>query len=150
MPEESQVKIQPHPFRKVRGVRDASQPGRERAAAELEYVELDCTTNFTFLTGASHPDEMVERAAALGHSAAAITDTNTLAGIVRAHVAAKEAEIPLVVGTRLQLVEPDGLSLLVFPTDRAAYGRLCRLLTVGKRRAEKGECELTLHDVVDF
>jgi error-prone DNA polymerase len=150
MPEESQVKIQPHPFRKARGESPAREGHRAAGGGGIEYVELDCTTNFTFLTGASHPDEMVERAAELGHAAAAIADTNTLAGIVRAHVAAKEAQIPLVVGAKLRLVEPEGQSLLVFPTDRAAYGRLCRLLTVGKRRAEKGECELTLHDVIDF
>src|SRR5690606_12806083 len=126
---------QPHPFRKPRSACGETSP---RPASITEYVELDSTTNFTFLTGASHPDEMVERAAHLGHTAAAITDTNTLAGIVRAHVAAKEARIPLVVGARLRLISPEGLALLVFPTDRPAYGRLCRLLTLGKRRADKG------------
>ncbi len=115
----------------------------------MKYVELQATTNYTFLRGASHPDEMVERAGALGHRACAIADRNTLAGIVRAHVAAKEIGLPLVVGSALVLEEPAGLTILVYPTDRAAYGRLCRLLTVGKRRAEKGECRLTLHDVLE-
>jgi len=111
-------------------------------------VELAVTTNFTFLHGASHPDEYVHQAVQMGYHAVAITDHNTLAGVVRAHVAAKEAGIPLVVGCRLTLTEPDGLSLLVYPTDRASYGRLCRLLTIGKRRAPKSECRLTLDDLL--
>ena len=85
-------------------------------------------------------------AAALGHQAIAITDRNSLAGIVRAHHAAKEVGIRLVVGCRLDL--RDGTSLLAFPEDRAAYGRLTRLLTLGKRRAPKGECHLDYADVV--
>jgi error-prone DNA polymerase len=109
------------------------------------YAELQVASNYSFLRGASHADELVGTAAALGLSAIAITDRNTLAGVVRAHVAAKEAELRLVVGCRLDLI--DGPSLLCLPTDRAAYGRLCRLLTLGKRRAEKGECILTLEDV---
>ena len=111
------------------------------------YAELSVTSNFTFLTGASHPEELTERAAELGHRAASIADTNTLAGIVRAHVAAKSAGIPLAVGCRLVLT--DAPPLLVYPTDRAAYARLCRLLTLGKRRAPKGECHLSLADLLD-
>ena len=110
------------------------------------YAELQVTTNFSFLRGASHPDELVVTAAALGHSAIAITDRNSLAGIVRAHHAAKEVGLRLVVGCRLDL--RDGTSLLAFPEDRAAYGRLTRLLTLGKRRAPKGECHLDYADVV--
>ncbi len=110
------------------------------------YAELQVTTNFSFLRGASHPDELVLTAAALGHRAIAITDRNSFAGIVRAHHAAKEVEIRLVVGCRLDL--SDGTSLLAYPTDRAAYGRLTRLLTLGKRRAPKGECHLDYADVV--
>ncbi len=110
------------------------------------YAELQVTTNFSFLRGASHPDELVMTAAALGHGAIAITDRNSLAGIVRAHQAAKEVGLRLVVGCRLDLC--DGTSLLVFPEDRAAYGRLTRLLTSGKRRAPKGECHLDYADVV--
>ncbi len=109
------------------------------------YAELQVASNFSFLRGASHAQELVETAKELGLAAIAITDRNTLAGVVRAHVAAKEVGIRLVVGCRLDLA--DGPSLLCFPTDRAAYGRLCRLLTLGKRRAEKGECLLTLDDV---
>ena len=110
------------------------------------YAELQVTTNFSFLRGAAHPDELVLTAAALGHRAIAITDRNSLAGVVRAHHAAKEVGIRLVIGCRLDL--RDGTSLLAFPEDRAAYGRLTRLLTSGKRRAPKGECHLDYADVV--
>ena len=109
------------------------------------YAELQVTTNFSFLRGASHPAELVLTAAALGHRAIAVTDHNSVAGIVRAHQAAKEVGIRLVVGCRLDL--DDGISLLAFPQDRAAYGRLTRLLTSGKRRASKGECRLDYADV---
>src|SRR6516164_8753651 len=112
----------------------------------MTYAELQVTTNFSFLRGAAHPDELVVTAAALGHRAIAITDRNSLAGIVRAHHAAKQVGLRLVVGCRLDL--RDGASLLAFPEDRAAYGRLTRLLTSGKRRAPKGECHLDYADVV--
>ena len=112
------------------------------------YAELQVTTNFSFLRGASHPHELAETAAELGHSAIAVTDRNTLAGVVRAHVAAKRAGIRLVVGARLDL--GDHPSLLCFPTDRAAYGRLARLLTLGMRRAPKGECHLGRDDVLAY
>src|SRR5215831_3215115 len=110
------------------------------------YAELQVTTNFSFLRGAAHPDELVLTAAALGHQAIAITDRNSFAGVVRAHHAAKEVGIRLVVGCRLDL--SDATSLLAYPQDRAAYGRLTRLLTLGKRRAPKGECHLDYADVV--
>jgi error-prone DNA polymerase len=110
------------------------------------YAELQVTTNFSFLRGASHPDELVLTAAASGHQAIAFTDRNSFAGIVRAHHAAKQVEIRLVIGCRLDL--RDGTSLLAYPQDRAAYGRLTRLLTLGKRRAPKGECHLDYEDVV--
>ncbi|RAU23427.1 error-prone DNA polymerase [Paramagnetospirillum kuznetsovii] len=111
------------------------------------YPELQGLSNYSFLEGASHPDELAVTAAALGLSAIAITDRNTLAGIVRAHVAAKTAGIRLVVGARLDLT--DGASLLCYPTDRAAYGRLCRLLTLGRRRAAKGACHLSRADLAE-
>src|SRR5688572_17287758 len=106
----------------------------------MSYAELQVTTNFSFLRGASHPAELVVRAYELGHPAIAVADRNSLAGIVRAHQAAKEAGIRLVVGARLDLA--DGTSFLCFPQDRAAYGRLATLLTLGKRRGGKGECHL--------
>jgi len=109
------------------------------------YAELQVTTNFSFLRGAAHAHELAATAAALGHKAIAVADRNTLAGVVRMHIAAKEAGIPLVVGARLDLA--DGASLLAFPRDRAAYGRLSRLITLGRRRAPKGECDLTRADV---
>ena len=112
----------------------------------IGYAELQVTTNFSFLRGAAHPAELVTSAAALGHKAIAVTDHNSFAGIVRAHQAAKEIGFRLVVGCRLDL--GDGASLLAFPEDRAAYGRLTQLLTLGKRRAPKGECRLDYADVV--
>jgi error-prone DNA polymerase len=109
------------------------------------YAELDVTTNFSFLRGGSHAEELVATAKALGLAAIAVTDRNTLAGVVRAHLAAKEVgDIKFIVGCRLDL--DDAPSLLAYPTDRAAYGRLCRLLTLGQRRAEKGKCTLHLAD----
>jgi len=110
------------------------------------YAELDVTTNFSFLRGGSHAEELVATAKALGLSAIAITDRNTLAGVVRAHLAAREVGgIKFIVGARLDL--DNAPSLLAYPTDRAAYGRLCRLLTLGQRRSEKGKCTLHLADV---
>ncbi len=112
------------------------------------YAELHAASNFSFLRGASHPSELVETAAELGLDALAITDRNTLAGVVRGHVAAKSLKLPFVVGCQLDLI--DAPSLLCYPTDRAAYGKLSRLLTHGKRQADKGECHLTLDDVSQF
>ncbi len=111
-----------------------------------KYAELAVTTNFTFLHGASHAEEFVLQAKALGLSAIGIADTNTLAGVVRAHMAAKEHGMRLVVGARLVL--SDGIKLLCYPQDRAAYGRLSRLLSEGKIRASKGECHISSLDVL--
>ncbi len=110
------------------------------------YAELQVTSNFDFLRGAAHPHELVIRAKELGHAAIAITDRNTLAGIVRAHIAAKDAGIPLVVGVRLDL--DDGASHLFWPQSRMAYGQLSRLIYHGQRRAEKGSCRLDLADAL--
>ena len=162
----------------------AARPGtipwdRDRAG----YAELCVTTNFTFLTGASHPEELVLRAAELGLGAIAITDRNTLAGVVRAYSALKTlheetsqtlpvrslhqvdpssreeigqpqdlhnagtSHLPkLIVGSRLVLRDCP-VDWLALPTDRAAYHRLSRLLTLGKRRAEKAECHLDMQDL---
>jgi error-prone DNA polymerase len=113
----------------------------------MDYTELQVTSNFTFLRGSSHPEELVEQAAAMGYSAIALTDRNTLAGVVRMHVAAKKKGIRMILGCRLDLL--DGASLLAYPTDRAAYGRLCTLLTAGNLRAEKGKCHLYRKDVYE-
>jgi error-prone DNA polymerase len=112
------------------------------------YAELQVTSNFSFLEGASHAEELVRTAAALEHSAIAVTDRNSLAGIVRAHRAAKIAGMRLVVGCRLDFL--DRPSLLCFPTDRSAYGRLSSLLTLGKRRAPKAECHLRHADLTNY
>ncbi len=112
----------------------------------MSYAELAAATNFSFLRGASHPDELAVQAKALGLAALGVADRNTLAGAVRAHVAAKELGLPLLVGARL--VPEDGPELLCYPEDRAAYGRLCRLLTLGKRRAAKGDCRFTLAELI--
>ena len=109
------------------------------------YAELQATSNFSFLRGASHPEELVSQAAAFGLDAIAIADRHSVTGLVRAHMAAKDAGIRLVIGVRLDL--EDGPGLLCFPTERTAYGRLCRLLTTGKRRAPKGACWLRLEDL---
>ncbi len=109
------------------------------------YAELQCMSNFSFLEGASHPEELVLQAAVHGYKAIAVTDTNSVTGLVRAHVAAKEHGIQLIVGTRIAL--RDGPDVLLYPVDRDAYGRMCRLLTLGKRRAPKGECHLSLADL---
>ena len=112
---------------------------------DIAYAELQAASNFSFLRGASHADELVERATELELAAIGIADRNTLAGAVRAHVAAKAAGLRLLTGARLDLA--CGLSLLCYPRDRAAYGRLCRLLTLGQRRAAKGGCVLHRDDV---
>ena len=111
----------------------------------MEYAELQVSSNFSFLRGASHPDELVITAKALGIKAIALTDRNTLAGTVRAHVAAEQQGMDYIPACRLDLM--CGRSLLAYPTDRAAYGRLTELLTIGNRRAEKGQCHLALEDV---
>ena len=102
----------------------------------LPYSELHCLSNFSFLKAASHPEELVRRAAALGYQSIAITDECSMAGVVRAHVAAKEAGIKLLVGS--ELVTEDGLRLVLLATDRHAYGNLCQLLTRARRAATKG------------
>jgi error-prone DNA polymerase len=113
------------------------------------YAELQTTTNFSFLRGGSHPHELVLQAQTLGLPAIGIADRNSLAGIVRAHMAAKEIGLRLVVGCRLDFRDGSP-SMLCYPQDREAYGRLCRLLTVGKRRADKGECLLDYEDLLEF
>lgn len=114
----------------------------------MTYAELQVTSNFTFLRGASHPEELVETAKELGHAAIAVSDRNTLAGIVRFHAAAKDAGLQLIIGARLNF--KDAPSVLCFPTDKAAYARLSNMLTCGKRRAEKGKCILHLDDLITY
>ena len=112
------------------------------------YVELQCASHFSFLRGASSAEELFETAAAHGMEALAITDLNSLAGIVRAHEAAKQTGVRLIVGARMILA--DGMELLLYPTDRPAYARLTRLLSLGKGRAGKAKCELHWSDVAQW
>jgi error-prone DNA polymerase len=120
-------------------------PAAEMRRAGPAYAELHAKTNFSFLEGASHPDELVAQAAALGYHALAVTDRHSLAGVVRAHVAAKQLGVKLLVGA--ELWPDDACGVVLLATDRASYGRLARLLTLGKRRAPKGECKLSFDDV---
>ena len=121
----------------------------------LAYAELHCCTNFSFLRGASHPEELVARAHALGYEALAITDECSLAGVVRAHVAAKEYRLKLIVGAEFSLPSASRLSppalprLVLFATDRTGYGNLSELITRTRRRADKGEYQLTQDDLAD-
>ena len=118
----------------------------------MPFVELSATSNFTFLTGASHPEEFMLRAAELGFDGLAIADENSVAGIVRAHTKAREMGrdggpmLRLIPAARLVL--QGGGTMTALPVDRAAWGRLCRLLTLGRRRAVKGSCALTLDDLL--
>ena len=109
------------------------------------FVELGVTTPFSFLRGASDAIELVMRAHELGMDAIGVTDRNTLAGVVQIHSAAKGAGMRPLIGCRLDLT--DAPSLLAYPIDREGYGRLSRLLSLGKMRSDKGECDLSLADV---
>ncbi|TXJ29039.1 MAG: DNA polymerase III subunit alpha [Chitinophagaceae bacterium] len=111
----------------------------------MSYTELQVTTNFSFLHGGSHPEEIVEQAALLGYKEIAITDRNTLAGIVRAHAAAKGKNIRVIPGCRLSLI--DGPDLLVYPTNKNAYAQLSAMLSAGNLRTQKGKCDLYKADV---
>jgi len=131
------------------------------------YVELQAVSNFSFLRGASHPEELIEQAAALGYQAFGLCDEHSLAGVVRAHTAAKRHKISLLVGARVTpraklpepgaiLAQPEELLLnphlpvLLYATSARSYANLCQLLTRGKLRAPKGECYLTCADLLDF
>src|SRR6187551_362194 len=96
---------------------------------DMSYTELQVTTNFSFLRGASHPEELVEQASMYGYKEIAVTDRNTLAGVVRAYATAKKKNIKLIAGCRLDLL--NGSSLLAYPTDKSAYEQLCSLLSKG-------------------
>lgn len=154
MPEPPEPRPHVHPMRR-RGAAGAPPAGARRAPDGLRsarrapppYAELHCRTNFSFLRGASHPEELVAQAGRLGYRALAITDRNSLAGVVRAHVAARECGLPLIIGA--EVVPADAPPVVLLAPTRSAYGRLCRLLTVGRRRAPKGDCRLHLADVAE-
>ena len=113
----------------------------------MSYAELHAKTNFSFLEGASHPDELVMRAAELGYAALAVTDRNSLAGVVRAHVAAKQAGVKVLVGA--EITPGDAPAVVLLAMDRGGYGRLARLITRGRLRADKGSCRLVFADVAE-
>ncbi|MEZ6014432.1 MAG: error-prone DNA polymerase [Planctomycetota bacterium] len=157
MPEFPAQKFAPHPGKTAEREQVAARPPHA-----APWAELAVTTNFSFLRGASHPEEFVRAAAAAGHRAAAIADRNSLAGVVRAHIAAKEAGLPLAVGARLTLSARERArtaghangaaahtppELCLYATDRRSYGRLSRLLTLGKLRGPKGSFQLDLDDL---
>ena len=120
----------------------------------MSFTELSATSNFTFLTGASHPEDYMLRAVELGFGGLAVADVNSVAGIVRAHTKAREIGrdggpvVRLIPAARLVL--RDGFSVTALPVDRAGWGRLCRLLTLGRRRADKGSCDIVLSDLIEF
>lgn len=119
-------------------------------AALPDYAELQCMSNFSFLRGASAPDELVERAYFLGYSALAITDECSLAGVVRAHVAAKELQLPLIIGSQIEVTPEDGsppFRLIILATNKNGYGNLSELITVGRMSADKGEYLVRPRDI---
>ncbi|MEM8664308.1 MAG: error-prone DNA polymerase, partial [Pseudomonadota bacterium] len=116
-------------------------------SAGAGFAELCAASNFSFLKGASHPEEMAVAAAASGYAGLAVCDHNTFAGVVRYHIAGRDVGLKTVVGTRLTFID-DTPDLYAWPTDRAAYGRLCRLLTAGNMRGSKGDCQLLREDLL--
>jgi len=113
----------------------------------MKYAELHCLTNFSFLEAASHPEELIGRAASLDYCALAITDRNTVAGAARAYTATKDHPIPLIVGS--EITPTDAEPIVVWATNRRGYASLCSLITAGRRRAKKGECRLTIADIAE-
>lgn len=161
MPEPADPKQHPHPYVEEKrqhphkGVVDrdrsggggAPRGGGDKCGGDVAaaYAELHCVSNFSFLRGASHPEELVEQAAALGYEALAITDCNSFAGVVRAHLAAERHGIRLIVGAEFTPV--DGLRVVLLAPERRVYGRLARLISRGRLRAEKGGCALQVADI---
>jgi error-prone DNA polymerase len=114
---------------------------------ELQYAELWCLTNYTFLRGASHPHELVERAKELKYRALAITDECSMAGVVRAHVAAKEVGLPLIIGSQFKVECASPFTMVVLAKNREGYGNLCEFITALRRASPKGTYKLTLNDI---
>jgi len=118
---------------------------RQNSINGNRYAELHCMSNYSFLRGASHPDELVIQASNLGYSALAITDECSMAGVVKAHVAAKECGLKLIIGSEFHLDED--IHLILLSKNRMAYGQICHLITTGRRRSAKGEYQLSLKDL---
>jgi error-prone DNA polymerase len=148
MPDLPHPKSRDHPAKRPPPLTMAKPVVVEAGSMTPQYIELQTTSCFTFLTGASQPDELVQHAALMGHQAIAITDTNTLAGIVRAYSAGKQMAFRVIVGCQLLFQNPEDFRLLVYPTSKVGYANLCNLLTLGKRRAPKGQCHLNIHDLL--
>ncbi|MFO1019848.1 MAG: error-prone DNA polymerase [Planctomycetales bacterium] len=127
--------------------RTPTVPEPEVPGSPVPYAELHCRTNFSFLEGGSHPDELVNQAAQLGYRAIAITDRASVAGVVRAHVAAKQVGLKLLIGSEVFPI--DAPPVILWAKSRSGYGQLCRLLTKGRRNAPKGECRLACRDIAD-
>jgi error-prone DNA polymerase len=119
----------------------------QNGVAAAAYAELHCISNFTFLRGASHPEELVRRAAELGYSAIALTDECSVAGVVRAHMTARETNIRLIIGSEFRL--QDGLCLVLLAMNRRGYAQLCRLITRGRCAAAKGSYSLCRDDLAE-
>ncbi|MFA7392677.1 MAG: error-prone DNA polymerase [Pigmentiphaga sp.] len=116
-----------------------------------EYAELICTSNYSFLEGASHPEELVARAAELGYRALAITDECSVAGVVKAHEEALRQKLSLIIGSRFVLRQPNGepdVTVVLLCLNRRGYGDLCELITLGRMRAPKGQYHLTRNDLL--
>src|SRR5439155_22457491 len=109
------------------------------------YVPLWCKSNFSFLEGASHPDEFVDEAYRLGLPALALTDRDGVYGVVRAHVKAREVGLKLIIGS--QITVDDGSAIVLLAQDRGGYANLCRLITKGRLRSEKGESAVTWDEI---
>ena len=120
-------------------------PSVIKTPASSRYAELHCISNYSFLRGASHPEELVIQASNLGYAAIAITDECSMAGVVKAHVAAKECGLKLIVGSEFCLDED--IHLVLLSKNRVAYGQICNLITIGRRRADKGEYQLSIKDL---
>src|SRR5215471_15648381 len=115
----------------------------------MRYLEFAVASNFSFLRGASHPEELMVQAASIGLAGLGLCDRNSVAGVVRAHLAKREQSLPLRYHPGARLLFSDGTpDVLAYPRDRAGWGRLTRLLTVGNLRAEKGKCTITLDDLL--
>jgi len=114
----------------------------------MQYTELRCKSNFSFLRGASHPHELVESAHKLGYAGLAITDLASVAGVVRGHTAAKDLGLPFIVGTEIDLF--DGPSMTLWPMNRIGYGRMCRIISRGRTRTEKGSYKIGWQDICDL
>ena len=107
------------------------------------YAELHCVSNYSFLRGASHPRELIKRAADLNYSGIALTDECSMAGVVKAHVAAKEFHVKLIVGSEFNTSE--NIKIVLLARNQQAYAQICNLITLGRRRADKGQYLSLIH-----